>query len=67
MCGAVPILILCESCGSEGRVYVREDYYDPLYGWQPGERDIGECTCCEGRGTVLIEGEPLTLEDLEAA
>lgn len=51
-----PVLILCDACGSEGRIY-RGLYED--------ERDCGECPVCEGTGSVLVESDPVTLEDLE--
>lgn len=58
-----PVLVSCECCGSEGRVYVREDYYDRLYGWQPGERDLGPCEECEGTGGALVPSFPVEPDD----
>lgn len=64
---ADPILVLCETCGSEGRIIVRCMAYEPgcATPHHHGERDEGECPDCEGTGYALIEGEPITLEDLE--
>lgn len=50
------ILVLCEACQSEGRIY-RGQYDD--------ERDCGPCPVCEGTGEVLVHSEPVTMEDLE--
>ena len=41
-------LILCEACGSEGRIY-RGQYED--------ERDCGPCPECNGQGEVEVELE----------
>lgn len=62
-----PRLVLCEACGSEGRIYVRDwcsgSWNEPAH-W--GERDDGECPWCEGTGGALIATDPITLEDVEA-
>ena len=47
--------VLCESCGSEGRIYCGQ-YED--------ERDCGPCSICEGTGMMEIEVEPIEMEDL---
>lgn len=52
-----PILVLCECCQSEGRIYRSNG--------GPNETDCGECPVCEGTGEVLVDSEPVTLEDLE--
>lgn len=49
-------IVLCDTCGSEGRIY-RGLYED--------ERDCGPCPVCEGTGSEVIEVEPVELEDLE--
>jgi hypothetical protein len=49
-----PILVLCEACQSEGRIY-RGQYDD--------ERDCGECPVCEGTGSALIQSEAVEPED----
>ena len=49
-------IVLCEACGSEGRIY-RGQYED--------ERDCGECPICEGTGSAVIEVEPVEIEDLD--
>jgi hypothetical protein len=48
-------LVLCETCGSEGRIY-RGLYED--------ERDCGPCPACEGTGGEIVEVEPIEMEDL---
>lgn len=50
-----PRIVLCECCGSEGRIY-RGRYED--------ERDCGQCPACKGTGYEVIETEPIELEDL---
>ena len=50
------IITLCESCGSEGRIY-RGLYED--------ERDCGPCPYCEGTGFAVVETEPIEEDDLE--
>jgi len=52
-----PILVLCEACQSEGRIYTNDG--------GPYEIDNGECPVCKGRGEVFVECEPITMEDLE--
>ncbi len=49
-------LILCERCQSEGRLLTNDG--------GPDDVDHGECPDCEGSGSVLVECEPVTLEDL---
>lgn len=51
-----PILVLCEACGSEGRIYHGGDF-DP---WAWSE----ECPYCEGTGAEFVEGEPVTEEEI---
>lgn len=51
-----PVLVPCECCQSEGRLY-RGQYED--------ERDCGECPVCEGTGGALVDSEPVTMEDLD--
>ena len=43
-----PIFVLCEACGSEGRIYT---------GSYEDERDLGECPVCHGTGREEVEGE----------
>lgn len=45
-------LILCEACGSEGRIY-RGHPNDPH------SRDDGPCPECNGRGEVEVALEPM--------
>jgi hypothetical protein len=54
-----PVLMPCECCQSEGRIY-RSD-------GGPDETDCGQCPICEGTGMALIESEPLALEDFDDA
>lgn len=53
-------LVLCERCGSEGRIYqtVRPRWTEPY------DADLGECGECKGTGFALIKVEPITMEDL---
>lgn len=51
-----PVLVLCETCQSEGRILTSNG--------GPYEIDNGECPACKGSGTVLVEAEPITMEDL---
>lgn len=60
-----PIIVLCECCGSEGRIYRRASWLDSDAG--PGEIDDGPCEACDGTGREMIEGEPITMEDLDEA
>jgi hypothetical protein len=48
-------IIGCEYCGTEGRIY-RGQYED--------ERDCGPCPACEGERSIVIEVEPIEMEDL---
>ncbi len=61
-----PILDLCRTCGSEGRLYVATWGYEPGCGHAPNhfEEDRGECPDCEGTGWELIPSEPMTEDDL---
>ena len=55
-------VVLCEACGSEGRLYVTD--YDSSQGcW--GERDIGPCPYFEGTGGEIIAVQPIDMEDLD--
>ena len=57
-------LVLCERCGSEGRIYAalpRAHYAEP------SEEDLGECGECEGTGYAFVECEPIEMEDLDEA
>lgn len=53
---ADPRIVLCQTCGSEGRIYC---------GPAPDERDCGECPDCEGAGSVVIEAQPIEISDLD--
>lgn len=56
MCRATDYrVVLCEACGSEGRVY-RGRFDD--------EWDCGPCECCEGTGGEVIRVWPIEMEDL---
>ncbi len=52
------LLVLCEACGSEGRIY-RGHSNDP----EP--RDCGPCEVCNGTGKAEVECEPITIDDLD--
>ena len=58
-------VVLCEACGSEGRIYVKDWDYDRESGDYYGERDTGPCPWCEGTGGEIILTQPITLEDLD--
>jgi hypothetical protein len=51
--------VLCEWCGSEGRLYSG-------HGNDPHPHDDGPCPACKGTGLEEVAVEPITLEDLEA-
>jgi hypothetical protein len=48
--------VLCETCGSEGRIY-RQHACNPYE-----EADHGECPECRGTGLALIEVCPVDME-----
>lgn len=51
--------VLCEACGSEGRIL------SSRYGGNdPDTIDCGPCPVCEGTGSMEIEVEPIEMEDL---
>lgn len=63
---ADPIFVQCAGCNGEGRQYRSAWVYDRGCGYSyPDVEDDGECPYCEGFGSEEIEGEPITLEDLE--
>jgi hypothetical protein len=49
-------VVLCESCGSEGRTYRSSG--------GPDEIDYGPCPYCEGTGGEMIRVEPIEIDDL---
>jgi Zn finger protein HypA/HybF involved in hydrogenase expression len=49
-------IILCETCGSEGRI-IRGQYED--------ERDCGPCPACDGTGLEVVETEPIQMTDID--
>lgn len=49
--------VLCERCGSEGRLYSGHPN-------DPHPRDEGECPNCRGSGLEEIDVEPVEMEDL---
>lgn len=60
MCNAR--IIPCPHCGSEGRLYretsLRDEYGNVM-------EHIEDCPTCEGTGGMIIEAEPITMEDLD--
>ena len=54
-----PRIVLCEACGSEGRILRAE------YSTDPNPRDCGPCPYCKGTGGEIIETQPIEMEDLE--
>lgn len=57
-------LVLCERCATEGRI-IRVSRPNPPWSFDPVEEDCGECPDCEGAGQLLVEVEPIELEDIE--
>ena len=51
-------IVLCDACGSEGR--------DLRSNGGPDDIDYGECSVCEGQGSVIIETAPIDKNDLDA-
>ena len=49
--------VLCEVCGSEGRIY-RQHVVNPY-----DEVDCGECPECSGTGMMEVETQPVELDD----
>lgn len=56
--GADQVLVLCERCGSEGRLYSGHPN-------DPNPRDVGECPDCNGDGRAWIDAEPVECDDLD--
>jgi hypothetical protein len=48
-------IVLCEACGSEGRIYTSRG--------GPDDYDNGPCPECEGTGYAVVPVEPITEED----
>ena len=57
--GKSPRIVLCETCGSEGRLFSNDG--------GPHDTDGGPCPWCEGTGGEIIETYQIELEDLEEA
>ena len=55
------IFVLCENCGSEGRLY--RTIWHPYA--EPEEVDDGECSWCHGTGFEEVECAPIDEEDLD--
>lgn len=53
-----PLLVLCDNCQSEGRILTCDG--------GPDEEDHGCCPICEGNGQLLVDGEPIDMDDLES-
>lgn len=52
-------IVLCEACGSEGRIYFDvSDRDGPMEASEP-------CPWCDGTGGELVEVLPITMEDLD--
>jgi hypothetical protein len=52
-----PLLVLCEACGSEGRLLTSNG--------GPYDTDNGPCPYCDGTGLALVECELIMMEDLD--
>jgi len=50
-----PVLVLCETCQSEGYIYTSDG--------GPDETCHGECPDCKGTGMVLVDSETMTLDE----
>jgi hypothetical protein len=53
-----PLMVLCEACGSEGRILTTN-------GNDPDATDHGPCPCCDGTGIEIVECKPIAMEDLD--
>ena len=57
-----PRIVLCDHCGSEGRVrtgfYSHDQYGNEML-------DERECPSCEGTGGEIIETQPIDMRDLD--
>lgn len=53
-------IIGCEHCGTEGRIYSGHPN-------DPHPRDCGPCPVCDGECSVVIEVEPIEMEELDRA
>lgn len=61
---AIPVTFL--GCNGEGRDLRYGVVYEPGCGHpHRGEVDRGPCPDCNGSGTIMVEPEPRTLEDME--
>lgn len=60
-----PIFVCCAGCDGEGRDYREGWFYDRFFGQVQDVEDCGPCPYCDGFGSEEVEGEPITLEDLE--
>lgn len=52
-----PLMVLCEACGSEGRLLTSDG--------GPYDVDNGPCPYCEGTGLALVECELIMMQDLD--
>lgn len=61
-----PIFVRCETCGGEGRRLESYWVYEHGCGFpHPDVEDCGRCEVCDGTGEEEVEGEPITLDDLD--
>lgn len=58
-------IILCEACGSEGRIYEQHWTYERDCGPHLDDVDVGACPYCDGTGGEIIVTEPIDESDLE--
>ena len=54
-------IVPCDACGTEGRIYRTRSGHPNDPDWI----DLGPCDVCAGTGGMMIEVEPITLEDLD--
>lgn len=52
------LLVPCENCGTEGRIYIG-------YGNDPNPCDAGPCPVCNGTGEEEVEAEPVMLAECD--
>lgn len=56
------VMVLCEACGGEGKLYTSR-----YGGNDPDVWPIGLCEVCNGTAYVDVTSEPVEMEDLDNA
>jgi hypothetical protein len=57
-------IVMCEACGSEGRIYEPMWTYERDCGPHLDDVDVGPCPYCDGTGGEIIATQPIEFEDL---